>query len=108
MINELNKKIEIYKNSEIENVLGQIVLSEEFLKCAWANIKIKSIKDENVVDRATMSETTIIFTLRKKSIKNITRDMFFIFENERYNILYFMPHFKFKDRIEIYCEHIIS
>lgn len=108
MINELNKKIEIYKNSETENQLGQTVLSEEFLKCAWASIKIKSLKEENLVDRATISNTTIIFTLRKKSIKNITRDMFFIFENERYNILYFMPHFKYNNRVEIYCEHIIS
>jgi len=36
-------------------------------------------------------------------IKELTNDMYFMYKNQKYNIDYSIPNFKYKDSIEIYC-----
>ena len=40
--------------------------------------------------------------LEQKAIDSLSNDMYFAFEDKRYDIKYFQPNYKWNDRIEIF------
>lgn len=99
---KLDKKVDVYSKNEIENELGQIEYAHTFVKKVWANIIPMSTKENNFVAETTVADYKFKFVLRAKSL-NVTRDMFFIYKNQKYFIEYIVPNFKNQDRIEVVC-----
>ena len=46
------------------------------------------------------------FTFRRKSVQGIQKDWFFIFEKEKYEVVYFNRDFKDNQFIEVFCKRI--
>ena len=107
LLEKLDKKVEVYEKQEVRNDLGQIEYKYYLLKKVWANIIPTSTKVSNYVAETNVAEYTFKFILRENSIKNLTRDMYFIYKNQRYNIEYFVPNFKNRDRVEIICKLVV-
>lgn len=104
----LDKKIEVYKKQKIINDIGQTEYKYSLHKKVWASIMPTSTKVSNYIAETDRAEHTFKFIIRENSIKDITRDMYFIYKNQRYNIEYFVPNFKNKDRKEIICKLVVE
>ncbi|WP_317366349.1 phage head closure protein [uncultured Tyzzerella sp.] len=106
--NILDKKIEVYKNQKSINDLGQTEYKYCLYKKVWANIIPTSTKTSDYIAETDRAEYTFKFILRENSVKELTRDMYFIYKNQRYDIDYFIPNFKNKDRIEVICKLVVE
>ena len=107
LLEKLDKKVEVYQKQKIINDLGQTEYKYSLLKRVWANIMPTSTKVSSYIAETDVAEYTFKFILRGNSIKNLTRDMYFIYKNQRYNIEYFVPNFKNRDRVEIICKLVV-
>ena len=105
---KLDKKVEVYQKQKIINDLGQTEYKYSLLKKVWANIMPASTKVSSYIAETDVAEYTFKFILRENSIKNLTRDMYFIYKNQRYDIEYFVPNFKNKDRVEVICKLVVE
>lgn len=110
MIERLRNRISIYGKTEIQTEFGEVTYKYEKIKSVWAEIlPIQAGNaEEKVKGEAVRSRTTHKITIRKGAIKNITPDMFFMFNEQKYEIMYFMPHYQKNDIVEIYCKLIIE
>lgn len=105
---KLDKKVQVYKKQEVINDLGQTEYQYNFYKNIWANITPLSNKHINYIAETNKIEHNFKFILRENSIKDLSRDMYFIYKNQKYNVDYFVPNFKNKDRIEIICKLVVN
>lgn len=104
LVNRLNKRVQLFGKVKEKNELGQVEYSYKLLKILWADIVPISGREADYLAETTISECRFKFILRENSIKNINRDMYFIYKNKKYYIEYFTPNFKYLDRIEVFCK----
>lgn len=104
----LNKRADVYSGTSITNELGESDLIYSKLKTVWCAITFLSGLTTN--GKANDVDLTVKcrFTIRKNSITNLTNDMYFMFEGQKYNIDYVLPNFKLRDRLEVYCSLVVK
>ena len=110
MIDRLRNRVDVYAKTETETEFYETTYEYKKIKSVWAEIlptKAGSI-EEDISGEAIRSKTTHKITIRKDALRNITPDMFFMFKGQRYEIMYFMPHYQKNDITEIYCKLIIE
>lgn len=108
LVEMLDKKIEVYKKQKVINDIGQTEYRYSLYKKVWASIMPTSTKVSNYIAETDRAEYTFKVIIRANTLKDITRDMYFIYKSQRYNIDYFVPNFKNKDRIEIVCKLVVE
>lgn len=100
---KLNNRINVYSKETDYNSIGELDYKYTFLKRIWAEIKpIRGIERTGQADMV-YSEVTHKITIRSNSLNELTNDMYFIFNSQRYDVMYFMPNYKYKNYIEIFC-----
>ena len=106
----LRNKIDVYAKEKIINTIGQADFEYKLLKSVWAEIKMNNTgnREKENAGNTTFAQTSFKISLRKSAIPNLSRDMYFMYQNQRYDIEYFIPHFKNKDIIEVYCELVME
>lgn len=104
----LNCRVELYGKVETENEYGQKNYEYVSLKKVWAEVLpgAGTLKDgQGNTKYANISHK---FIIRKSKKIVLTNDMYFIFEGQRYDIRYYNPNYKNKDRVEIFCELVVE
>lgn len=98
----LKNKIDVYSKVEFINELDQTDYKYEILKTVWAEIKVEggSLKDGE--GNTTYADISHKIAIRSNTIPDLANDMYFVYKNQRYNIKYFVPNYKYQDSIEIY------
>ena len=107
-IDGLNNRIDVYGKTEIKNELGETDYTYDKIKTIWANILPTTGYTKDVTGEVTRTEMKYKITIRSDSLKELTNDMYFIYKNQRYYIDYFIPNFKYRDSIEIYCSLVVE
>lgn len=99
----LNCKIDVYGKVKIKNELREVDFDYNKIKSIWCEIKPTSGTVKTVTGNIIQVDMKYKITIRNNSIKELKNDMYFIYKNQKYNIDYSIPNFKYKDSIEIYC-----
>lgn len=108
ILERLRHRIDVYSKAESKTEFGEITYLYERTQTVWAEIKPTSGR-ENILDGKSLQETiTHKITVRKGAIKQPRNDMHFVFQGQRYEVMYFMPHYRRDDLIEFYCKLIIE
>lgn len=102
-INSLNNRIDVYSKQQIENELGELDYSYSKLKTIWASIKPTTGNFKTGDGNIIQVDIKFKITIRADSLREITNDMYFIYQDKKYNIDYYIPNFEKKDSIDIYC-----
>lgn len=110
MIERLRNRVDIFAKTEFVTDYGETTYKYEKMKSVWAEIlPLKSGNTEEKIAGETLrSKSTHKITVREGAIKNITPDMYVMFKGQKYEIMYFMPHYQKNDIVEIYCKLIIE
>lgn len=104
---KLNNKIDVYEKKQIENELGEVDFEYSKVKSIWCEIKPTTGSIKTVVGDIIQVDMKYKITIRSNSIKELTNDMYFMYKEQRFDIDYLIPNFKYKDSIEIYCNLVI-
>ena len=99
----LCNKIEVWGSVECENELGEKDYYFQNIKSIWAEIKPVNGAIKTITGDIIQVDMKYKITIRSNSIRELKNNMYFIYQGQRYNIDYFIPNFKYKDSIEIYC-----
>ena len=107
-IASLNNRIDVYGKTETTNELGETDYTYTKIKTIWANILPTTGSTRDATGEVIRTEMKYKITIRSDSLKELTTDMYFVYKNQRYDIDYFIPNFKYRDSIEIYCSLVVE
>lgn len=106
-INSLNKRIDIYSKTQIENELGEVDYIYTILKSIWAEVRPQTGNLQKQQADTILANVTHKIVVRYESAKELTNDMYIIFRGKRFDIKYILnPYFK-DETLEIFCEEVI-
>lgn len=108
LASKLRNRIDVYSKVEYENELGEVDYKYEELKTVWAEISPQSGNIKQGQANTSYADISHKIVIRLNSIPNLSNDMYFMFKGQRYDIKYFNPNYKYKDRIEIMCSLVVE
>lgn len=103
LTNDLRYKIAVYSKRPFVNTLGEDDVRYEQTGAVYAGIRVTRGRENSAPGETVFAEITHVVTIRRDAIPDLTNDMYFVFRGQRYDVKYFYPHFKYRDRVEIYC-----
>jgi len=104
---QFNCEIDVYGKLKGVNEIGEIYFNYSKIKSIWAEITAETGTIKNSTGNSEYAEISHKFIVKSNEI-NITNDMYFIFEEKRYDVKYFLPNYKYKDVIEVFCSMVIG
>jgi SPP1 family predicted phage head-tail adaptor len=105
---KLNRRIDIFGNSVISNELGETDFSAGKIKTIWAAVIPQTGKLQTQEANTILSNVTHKIIVRYEAAKDITQDMFIMYQGHRLNIKYILNPFFANVTIEIFCEEVIE
>ena len=108
LLERLRHRIDVYAKMESQTEFGEIKYDYKKVSSVWADIVPKSGRENSIQGDSIQVSVTHKITIRNGGIKEPRNDMYFEFRGQRYEVLYFMPHYKKNDLIEFYCKLIIE
>lgn len=107
-LQRLRHRIDVYYKTANKTEFGELTYSYEKTASVWAEITPKTGRENTLDGNSIQVSVTHKIIVRNGSIKEPRNDMYFEFRGQRYEVLYFMPHYKKNDLIEFYCKLIIE
>lgn len=104
----LNSRIDVYSKVEIKNELNEKDYKYQKSSSIWAEITPMSGTEVSGQANTKFADISHKIVIRDKAIPNLSNDMYFMFKEQRYNIKYFIPNYKFRDSIEIFCSLVVE
>lgn len=104
----LRNRIDVYGKIEFENELGEKDYRYDKIKSIWAEIIPGTGSVQTSEGNTTYADVSHKIVIRSNAIAKLTNDMYFIYQNQRYNIKYFNPNYKYRDSIEILCSLVVE
>lgn len=98
-----SNRLEVWGNVAFENELAEKDYKPEKIKSIWCEIIPITGYTQNKEGGQDNSVTKFKIKVRDKAIINLSKDMFFMFKGQKYDIDYFIPNFKTRNEIEIFC-----
>lgn len=106
-MNDITKRlrhlVEVYQMKVLVNDLGENDTAPELLKRAYCEILPLNSTVKNGEANTENNQHQFKFTFRRKSIQGIKKDWFFLFEDLKYEVIYFNRDFKDNQFIEVFC-----
>ncbi|HBM74713.1 MAG TPA: head-tail adaptor protein [Clostridiaceae bacterium] len=104
----LKNRIEIWGKSSTTNELGEADYADAKLKTIWAEIIPQTGKLQTQQANTILSNVTHKIICRYGAGKDITQDMWIMYNGHRFDIKYILnPYFK-NESLEIFCEEVIE
>lgn len=100
----LRCRIVLYGKAKGKNDLNEDTYDYRPIDKLWAEILPKSGGVKSVDGEMLIEEYTHVITVRANGAPNITGDMYMMYGKNRFDIAYVMPHYRYRDRIEIYVK----
>lgn len=102
----LRHLVEVWHTLAILNELGEQDKEPKLLKNAYCDIvPLSSTIKQGQADTES-NDHQFKFIFRKKSIPDIKKDWFFLYEGKKYEVLYFNKDFKDSQFIEVFCKRL--
>ena len=108
LCDRLNSKVELYQKIKITNELGEKDYQYQKSKMIYAEISPQSGSEKAARGNTIFAEISHKFTIRANAVSHLSNDMYFIFKEQRYDIKYFQPNYKYRDRIEVFCKLVVE
>ena len=106
-MNDISKRlrhiVEVFCMVDTLNDLGENEKKPQFFKKAYCEIIPLNSSTKNGEANTESNLHQFKFIFRIKSVKGIIKDWFFIYENLKYEIIYFNRDFKDNQFIEVFC-----
>lgn len=107
LASQLNNRIDVYGKVEFINELTEKDYRYEKIKPIWSKIIALNGAVKDGEGNSQYADITHRITIRVGAIE-LTKDMYFIYKGQRYDIKYFNPNYKYKDRIEIMASLVVE
>lgn len=107
-LERLRHRIDVYAKTESKTEFGELTYSYNKISTVWAEILPTSGRENNRNGGTVYESITHKITVRNGAVENPRNDMYFTFKNQKYKVMYYMPHYRRNDLIEFYCKLILE
>lgn len=101
ILNLVNHKIEILKQSPVRLPEGDYQTKTVTFKIVWCDVTRATLKEYREGNEVEKAQGQIIFLVNYMDARDITRDMFVKFEGQKYNIKNIEPDYERHDYTRI-------
>ena len=108
ILERLRHRIEVYTKEENKTEFGECTYLYRRNSYIWAEITPVRGKEEAIDGQSVRADVTHKITVRMGAIKEPRNDMYFIYKGQKYEVLYFMPQYRYNDLIIFYCKLILE
>ncbi|EHI98040.1 phage head-tail adaptor [Clostridium sp. DL-VIII] len=108
MQGRLDKRIVVWGNIEFDNEIDEKDFGPREIKTIWAQIIPQTSSLQKQQTDTILSNTTHKVIVRYGAGKDITQDMWFIYQGHRLDIKYVLDPYFSHQFLEIFCEEIIG
>lgn len=108
ILERLRHRIDVFTKSESKTEFGEITYLYDRTQTVWAEITPITGRENTIPGDSIQESITHKITVRNGAIKKPRNDMYFEYKGQRYEVMYFMQHYRRNDLIEFYCKLIIE
>lgn len=108
LVNDLNRRIDIYGKVEFENELNETDYRFEKIKTIWCAIIPQTGSLQRQQTDTILSNTTHKVIVRYHAGKDIKQDMHLQYKGRRFDIKYILNPYEANESLEIFCEEVIE
>lgn len=101
LTSRLRNKLTLYAKQPSFNELGEDTFKYVPVGTMYGEIITWGGSNAQKVGNTTQSSTSHRLTIRSKSVRELSNDMYFVYKDQRYDIEYFNPNYKYDDSVEI-------
>lgn len=99
----LRNIVEVWKEEQKENVLGENDIQDVFIKNAYCSILPMTSRVHKDDANTEHNEHTYKIRFRKLSIPGIEKNWYFLLGKNRYDVDYYNEDFKDNNFLEVFC-----
>lgn len=100
LANDLKHRLTVYQRTKTENDIGETEFVYRPAGKVWGALTITGGAVETLPGEMERASVTHRLTLRTGACRLAT-DTYFEYQGQRYDVLYWQPHYKRRDRIEV-------
>ena len=104
----LRCRVDLFGKIQGKNELGEIDFTYGKINTLWAEITPQNGSQTKGQANTLFSEISHRFVIRSNAVKYLENDMYFIYKNQRYDIKYYNPNYKYSDNLEVFCSLLIE
>lgn len=107
LMNDLTHRLTVYNQQPVENDIGEteFVYTEDGK--VWGGLTVLSGRTDTLPGDTVRAEVTHRLLLRPRACK-LTTSTYFVYQGQRYDVLYWQPHYKRRDRLEVMLRMVIE
>ena len=107
LTNDLRHRLTVFNKHQIENDIGETCWQYTEDGKIWGALTVMSGRNETMPGDTVRAEVTHKLTIRPRSCR-LTTATYFVYEGQRYDVLYWQPHYKRRDRLEIMLKLVVE
>lgn len=107
LTSDLKHRLIVHQRTEIENDAGETDFAYPPAGKVWGALTVTGGRTETLPGEMERADVTHRLTLRPGSCR-LTTDTWFEYQGRRYDVLYWQPHYKRRDRIEVLLRMVIE
>jgi SPP1 family predicted phage head-tail adaptor len=107
LTNDLKHRLTVLNKKQMENDRGEIYYDYAPDGAIWGALSVVSGSTETLPGGAERAVVTHRITIRPRSCK-LTTATRFLYQGQRYDVQYWQPHYKRRDRLEVLVRLVVE
>ena len=108
LTNDLRHRVTIYTRSKLNTEFGETDFGYAPLLSCYAAIRPKGGHEEIIEGEMRRANITHVITVRANALPTPQTDAYIMYKDQRYDVLYWQPHYKHNDRVELMCRMVVE
>jgi len=108
MLERLRHRVDVYEKEKKESVtiFSEVTYKYRKTGTVWAEIVPvgRGTGEIQMPGESIRADVTHKVTMRRGAVTSPKNDMYFEYGGQRFDIMYFMPNYKYNDVVEFYCK----
>ena len=107
LTNDLKHRLTVYNKQPFTNDIGETDYKYAPDGTIWGALTVVSGRTETLPGETERAAVTHKLTIRPRSCK-LTTATYFEYQGQRYDVQYWQPHYKRRDRLEVFLRLVIE
>lgn len=107
LANDLRHRLTVYNKKAVENDIGETDYEYAPDGKVWGALTVLSGRTETLPGESERAVVTHRLTIRPRSCR-LTTATYFVYKEQRYDVQYWQPHYKRRDRLEVFLRMVVE
>ena len=107
LTNDLKHRLTVFNKKPFKNDIGETDYEYAPDGTIWGALTVVSGRTETLLGETERAAVTHKLTIRPRSCR-LTTATYFEYQGQRYDVQYWQPHYKRRDRLEVFLKLVVE